>query len=311
MTLDTVQLGEPVEHRGIVVTPLFPRRDPVAAYVTLDEALPRGLRITETSAAGSVPELFVENPTDSNVLLYDGEELVGAKQNRILNVSVLVGEGAKLSIPVSCVEQGRWSRRSDLFGSAGHVSHSHLRRRKAQMLAAQPLAPGVAQGDVWDEVREKQTRMGVRSETAANRDTFAAHASRLRSLEDAFPLVPGQCGAVLGLGDDLCLDAVSRPDAFALLWPKLRAGYLLDALERVGRRATSVERISAFVDEVASASATRGPSAGLGEDLRLRGTAVIGSGLELDGEAIQLSAFTSDDGGARAFGRIARPSARR
>ena len=26
MTLDTFQLGEPVEHRGIVVTPLFPRR---------------------------------------------------------------------------------------------------------------------------------------------------------------------------------------------------------------------------------------------------------------------------------------------
>ena len=271
MTLDTFQLGEPVEHRGIVVTPLFPRRDPVAAYITLDEALPRGLRITETSDSGSVPELFVENPTDSAVLLYDGEELVGAKQNRILNVSVLVGAGAKLPIPVSCVEQGRWSRRSDAFGSAKHISHSHLRRRKAEMLAAQPLAPGLAQGDVWDEVREKQTRMGVRSETAANRDTFEAHAARLQALESAFALTPGQCGAVLGIGDDLCLDAVSRPDAFALLWPKLRAGYLLDALERLDGRATSVERISAFAESVGEASANRGPSAGLGEDVRLRG----------------------------------------
>jgi hypothetical protein len=311
MPLDTFQLGEPVEHRGIVVTPLFPRRDPVASYVTLDEALPRGLRITETSDAGSVPELFVENPTDDAVLLYDGEELVGAKQNRILNVTVLVGAGAKLPIPVSCVEQGRWSRRSDVFGSARHVSHAHLRRRKAETLAAQPLARGLAQGDVWDEVREKQSRMGVRSETAANRDTFEAHASRLRALEDAFALVPGQCGAVLGIGDELCLDAVSRPDAFAGLWPKLRAGYLLDALERLDQRASSVERIAAFVDEIGAAPATRGPSAGLGEDLRLRGPGVVGSGLVLDGEVIQLSAFTSEDSGARAFGRIARPSARR
>ena len=165
MTLDTFQLGTPVEHRGIVITPLFPRRDPVASYITLDEALPRGLRITETSASGSVPELSVENPIDSAVLLYDGEELVGAKQNRILNVSVLVGADAKLPIPVSCVEQGRWSRQSDAFGSAKHISHSHLRRRKAETLAAQPLARGVAQGQVWDEVREKQSRMGVRSET--------------------------------------------------------------------------------------------------------------------------------------------------
>ncbi len=188
MTLDTFQLGEPVEHRGIVVTPLFPRRDPVAAYITLDEALPRGLRITETSDSGSVPELFVENPTDSSALLYDGEELVGAKQNRILNVSVLVDADAKLPIPVSCVEQGRWSRQSDAFGSATHISHSHLRRRKAETLAAQPLARGVAQGEVWDEVRDKQDRMGVRSRTAANRDTFEAHGARLRALEAAFAL---------------------------------------------------------------------------------------------------------------------------
>ncbi len=311
MTLDAFQLGEPVEHRGIVVAPLFPRHDPVASYITLDEALPRGLRITETSDAGTVPELFVHNPTDDAVLLYDGEELVGAKQNRILNVSVLVGAGAKLPIPVSCVEEGRWSHRSALFGSARHVSHAHLRRRKAETLAAQPLARGVAQGQVWQEVRDKQERMGVASPTRANRDTFDAHAASVKALEGAFTLAPGQCGAVLGLGNDLCLDAVSRPDAFALLWPKLRAGYLLDALERLGGRATSVERVSTFVASIAEARATRGPSAGLGDDVRLRSAGVVGSGLELDGEVIQLSAFTSEDSGTRAFGRIARPSRRR
>lgn len=311
MSLDAFQLGEPVEHRGIVVTPLFPRRDPVAAYVTLDEALPRGFHIDETSEAGSVPELVVTNPTDTRVLLYDGEELVGAKQDRILNVSVLVEAGAKLEIPVSCVEQGRWRRSSAAFALSPHLAHAHLRRRKAQMLAAQPLARGAAQGEVWDEVRDKQARMGVLSATSASRDTFDAHRDTLRALEVAFPAAPGQCGAVLALGDDLCVDAVSRPDAFALLWPKLRAGYLLDALERLDGRATSVERVAQFVDAVAAARATRGPSAGLGDDLRLRGEGVIGSGLELDGELVQLSAFTSDDAGERAFGRIARPSRRR
>jgi ARG and Rhodanese-Phosphatase-superfamily-associated Protein domain len=310
MTHLPFQLGEPVEHRGIVITPLFPQRDPVAAYIALDEALPRGFHIDETSDAGSVPELVVENPTDARVLLYDGEELVGAKQDRILNVSVLVEAGAKLPIPVSCVEQGRWHRRSAAFGSADHISHSHLRRRKAQALAAQPLALGAAQGEVWAEVNEKQSRMRVDSRTSASRDTCEANRTWLRSLEGAFVLAPGQCGAVLTLGDDLCLDVVSRPDVFALLWPKLRAGYLLDALERLDGPASS-ERASSFVDEVSAAHATRGPSAGLGEDVRLRGTGVIGSGLALDGETIQLSAFTSDDGGERAFGRIARPSRRR
>ena len=77
----------------------------------------------------------------------------------------------------------------------------------------------------------------------------------------------------------------------------------------IGRRL--VREVDAFVDGIAGALQTRQPSAGLGEDVRLRGERVIGSGLELDGEVIQLSAFTSRDGGRRAFGRIARPSARR
>ena len=38
---------------------------------------------------------------------------------------------------------------------------------------------------------------------------------------------------------------------------------------------------------------------------------LIGSGLELNSELLQLSAFTSQGDTARAFGRIARPSRRR
>jgi hypothetical protein len=307
----TFQPGEPVEHRGIVVTPLFPRHDPVAAYVTLDEALAGGLRITEVDEAGSVPELVVENPLAERVLLYDGEELLGAKQNRILNVSVLVEARSKLRIPVSCVEQGRWRRTSASFSPAAHVSHAGLRRRKAEAQAARPLARGIAQAEVWDAVLEKVTRMSVDAPTGASSDVYRRYERDLRALEDAFPAQPGQCGAVLGLGDELCLDLVSRPDAFARLWPKIRAGYLLDALERLDGPATPASEIEAFLGGVEAALASRQPSAGLGEDLRLRGKRVIGSGLELEGEVIQLSAFRSEDGGRRAFGRIARPSMRR
>jgi hypothetical protein len=307
---ELIQTGEPVEHRGIVLTPLFPRRDPVAEYVTLDEALAGGLSIREVDEAGSVPELVVENLLDSRVLLYDGEELVGAKQNRILNVSVLVEAKTSLCIPVSCVEEGRWSWRSELFASGAHISHAELRRRKAEAQAARPLARGVAQSEVWDAVHAKALRMSVDSPTGAASDVHRAHAGDVRALEDAFPALPGQCGAVLALGEALCLDLVSRPDAFARLWPKLRAGYLLDALERLDGKATTASEVEAFLGAVERSLRTQQRSVGLGEDVRLRGAGVVGSGLELEGELIQLSAFTSEDGGRRAFGRIARPSRR-
>jgi hypothetical protein len=183
-------------------------------------------------------------------------------------------------------------------------------RRKAHRLAAEPLARGVAQSEVWDEVRAKSARMGVHSPTGAQADVFHSTGARVRELEPAFPLLAGQCGALLALGDDLCFDYVSRPEAFARLYPKLRAGYLLDALERLDAKAADGDRLTGFVGSISAATWARQHSVGLGEDVRLRGERVVGSGLELDGELLQLCAFTSEDGGARAFGRIARPSRR-
>src|SRR4051812_44653408 len=119
-TLDLpFQLGQPQQAGAITMTPLFPLRDPVCDYVSLDEALAGGLDISEVNEAGDVGELAVRNPLDRGVLLYDGEELVGAKQNRILNVSVLLGAGSTARIPVSCVESGRWAWRAPPLLSGG------------------------------------------------------------------------------------------------------------------------------------------------------------------------------------------------
>jgi hypothetical protein len=85
---------------------------------------------------------------------------------------------------------------------------------------------------------------------------------------------------------------------------------MLDALERLDRPVASEGQVSGFVAEVTSAERTRRPSAGLGADLRLETANVIGSGLELEGELLQLSAFTSGRE-SRTFGTIARPSRRR
>jgi len=310
MILDDIQLGDPVEYRGVVIAPLFPRQNPKAQYVTLEEALPLGLRITEVDAAGAVPELLAFNPLDTPVLLYDGEELLGAKQNRILNVTVLLAAKTETRIPVSCVEQGRWHARSASFAAARHTAYPELRRRKAEQLSVEPFARGVAQAVVWDEVAAKAGRYGVHSPTGAAADIYASREFELKCLRKAFPLMAGQSGALLALGDaQLCLDYVSRPGAFTRLYPKLLDGYLLDALEHLNAEPASTERLHEFVARMTAAPMRRSPSAGLGDDLRLAGTAVVASGLAVNDELVQLSAFTSDGGQPRT--RVARPSRRR
>ena len=300
-----IQLGDAVEHGGVVIAPLFPRNDPRAAYLTLDEAIPLGFHVTELDAAGSVPELLARNPLDSNVLLYDGEELLGAKQNRILNVTVLVPARSETKIPVSCVEEGRWSARSAHFGPSSHAAYPELRRRKAVQLSAAPLERGAAQAAVWEEVALKSDRLGVESPTRAQADIYNAKPAP-DHIREAFPLLPGQSGALLALGDRYCLDYVSRPDAFARLYAKLLAGYLLDAREHTADGKPS--QLDEFLERTLTAPRTRRDSAGLGEDVRLAADNLVGSGLELDEELLQLSAFSTDTRAPRT--RITPPSSR-
>jgi hypothetical protein len=108
------EIGEGRAFAGLAVIPLFPSEPPALEYVGLDEATARGLAVSEVDESGSVSALRVKNPLDELVLLYEGEELVGAKQNRILTRTILVAARSALEIPVGCVGPGRWAYRSAL-----------------------------------------------------------------------------------------------------------------------------------------------------------------------------------------------------
>src|SRR5216684_3728526 len=128
--LATILTGEPVTHGALAVIPLLAPNLDVPDWLTLEEAGDRA-RVTEVSEAGSVPFLQVANGADRPLLLLDGEELIGAKQNRILNTTVLVAARTETTIPVSCVEQGRWGYRGRHFAPGDASLFASTRQKKA------------------------------------------------------------------------------------------------------------------------------------------------------------------------------------
>ena len=135
--LSGLRVGNSLSHEGLTVHPLIRASLLKKDYLTLDEALALNLaRIAEVSKSGSVPHLLFSNRGDQAVFLLDGEELVGAKQNRILNITVLAPAGKDTVIPVSCVEAGRWSHSRPDFKSAPRAQFSMSRAKKAARVSA-------------------------------------------------------------------------------------------------------------------------------------------------------------------------------
>jgi hypothetical protein len=126
--LNRVQIGAEQSYKNLTVFPVLSDYVIPFDYLTLDEALSKDLiEVVEIDEGGSVPELKVINKSEKMVLILDGEELVGAKQNRIVNTTILIPAMEKVVIPVSCVEEGRWSYDTERFHSEERIMAPMMR----------------------------------------------------------------------------------------------------------------------------------------------------------------------------------------
>ena len=132
-TLADLGIGNPKMVLNLTAVPLSGNPASALDYLLIDEALEtKKVIVEEISEGGSVPELRMTNFANRCVLIVDGTELVGAKQNRIVNASFLIPPESVTRIPVSCVEQGRWGYKGREFASSRHFSPHRIRRGNAE-----------------------------------------------------------------------------------------------------------------------------------------------------------------------------------
>ena len=320
--ISNIRSGEIKEYKNISVIPVFLKDVAGPQYISLDEAISSGvLKIKEVSTGGNVPELVAENNGQKLILLLDGEEVIGAKQNRVLNATILLDCMSKTIIPVSCVEAHRWSYVSEEFAASKNLLNYNIRMAK-QSSVNESLKNSKSyrsnQGEIWNKIDEMSHEMKVDSQTGAMNDVYGSFDEDLNEYIANLSAISGQNGVIVFIDGKIAgLDIVSQPDTYSKLHSKLIKSYCMDALRKELIRKNkntekstntkkeqnefpiaSIERAKYFLEEVKICNESCFKSAGLGDDYRYEGQFIIGSALLYSDAVIHMSFFKNDDLGA-------------
>lgn len=291
-----VHMEEARHHDGLTIIPLIGNPIGGPDYCSLKKGIESGLRITEIGKEGEVPTLKATNESDRNVLIVDGEELAGAKQNRVLNTTVLIPAGAVIELPVSCTEQGRWHWESPAFMDSAVMMTPGMRGRKIEAVGYNLENVGrfeSNQSEIWYAIRSLSETHGSSSRTMAMKDAFEAKRDYMGEYLQAIPCLPSQCGMLAVIhGNVVSLEVISKPSVYTDLHAKLLGSLVMDmALWEPTSDSEWMDGVTVFLKHIQSCKQVSYPSIGMGQDVRFRGHHLIGSALQVEADFVHMTFF--------------------
>ena len=268
--------------------------------LTLEEALEKRMVVIREKDGGTVPRLILTNRSQRPVYIMGGEILSGGKQDRIVARDVIVGpRKSGVSLPVYCVEHGRWTGRTEKFYSKQNLG-THELRSNAQ------AGKSRSQEKIWRKIDETNRSLGVESDTSAYQDAYD-HGEIRDSIEEAerrLLSLPEASTRVVGVvvcvdGEIVSIDLFASSALFRRLWPKILRAAMTDALTvpsmGAGAEAVGTAKIESLVEAHLAALGRQGytvrAAVDQGKELSHEDDALTTGALVFEGEIIHLASF--------------------
>ncbi len=300
-TIDSIKINDIVTHKNMDVAPLVIEPQSGPEYITMSQGFERQvLSVQEISEGGSVPELLVMNNGDQFILLLDGEEISGAKQNRVLNTSIMVTPKTKIIIPVSCTEQGRWNYTSKEFNDSGILMARSIRSSKQASVTHNVRERKTYRSDqssIWEEIDSLHADLGTSSGTGAMRDAYESKKEELDGYAQAFSNITECNGIAVFIDGELVgIDSLSYRPAMASLLSKIIGSYSMDAIRskaEISSQEPGKESVRKFLSHTGRCTLETNSSQGIGDDVRLVGEKIQGAALVVEETVVHLALFSA------------------
>ena len=291
-----IKVGDPAVYGGLAVFPLIGGNPGKRDYLTLNEALrEKGVTVSEVSEGGSVPELRLKNNLDKDVFAADGEALLGAKQNRVLNSSIYVKAGDEVIIPVSCVEQGRWSYRQRDFQASEHSEFVASRAAKMASVASSLKSYNQDrrsdQGAVWEAMSDKCMAFEADAPTGSMADVYESARPSLDQYLEHIRTQPNQVGLACAIdGKTAGIEMFEDTSVFNQFFHKLIRAYAAEVAmdDRIATVVPDKDGVHQLLHKVSHIKCDEYEAVGSGKELRFKTGQLNGSALEVDGRLLHL-----------------------
>jgi len=279
-----IEAGKMISFQGVEVFPLYTSSSSGLEYEISSNAIEAGqVSVKEVGEEGTVSCLLLENAGESQVFFMEGEQLIGGKQNRTLNTSILAGAKSNLRIPVSCVERGRWRyRQRGNYSSSSHSLSPEVRRSlRGSVSRSLDMEAGhsSSQGQVWDEIDKEHQDLDVSSVSDDIEETCHVYSEKLGEFREKLLHPEGAVGLATSIrGRIVSFDLFDKASTCKLFWGRLISGYTISSLkpgvhtrlEQADQPVAALPDIDGFIDAARAAPWKPHKAVGDGVEYRAR-----------------------------------------
>lgn len=300
--LASISYGEPQTYGKVVIFPLYSNMTTEDSYMLSKEAYETDkLIIEEISEGGTVPNIKVKNYLDSDVIFFEGEVLIGAKQNRTLNSTIIIGKNKEVIIPVSCVESGRWSYyRNRSFRSSDYYADPELRRLKSKSVSDSLKRNRTYRSDqsgIWNDISDKMRRYGVHSPSESLSDVYESREKIFERKRISFTCDDNQIGiAVFKNGKFSGCDIMGVKGIFPKVFSKVIKSYIY--IDHYSSKEDTMEnskmlgeRLEMLFKNIMNIQKDTFKSAGEGYDIRFEDNQITGFAIIHKENIVHLAGF--------------------
>lgn len=306
---DKTQVLDVQNHDNITVAQINYSTTKLDSIISLHEAFEKNMIVVKEMEEGErVNTIELENLSECYIFILDGDILKGAKQNRVVNTSVLVAPKTKIILPVSCVEEGRWQYKSSRFKPSDEIAHRSIRFSKANFISESKKQNrsdfAADQSVVWNKVESVSYSLDFQSETMSHSDLFDNYKEELDDVTEKFTMQSKANGLLIFVGNQMvACDIFNNNKIYSDYFEKIIKTSAIDSKLKKDKKSqisldqsSIIESMHSVFDQFNNSKdkASSTPGVSEGTEIRLNLEENTFYGLSHDGQSVHQSILSSN-----------------